>query len=272
MAKIVAYREIPLDSLRIGQANARTHDVGKEIEELAESIRVHGQLHPILVCEAREPDKWEILAGQRRFLAHRHLKKETISAAVLDGRVDSYEAKAISVIENLSRLPLTGWVFKNAIGHLYDKYGSVKEVAEATGISQAKIRLYVKSRRLIPELKRMLDEIDINVALDAQDAAAADDGQPDPDVAVKLAREMTPMTNVQRRKLTKARMESPEKPIDDVIEEAKTGAKVVQVVATVTQATHSAIRRYAREEKTNQDEAVVALIEEALTGHGLLEQ
>ena len=57
-----------------------------------------------------------------------------------------------------------------------------------------------------------------------------------------------------------------------MIEEAKTGSKVVQIVATVTQSTHAAVRRFAKEEGTNQDEATVALIEEALAGRGLLEE
>lgn len=274
MAKIVDYKDIPLDSLTIGQAQVRTQDPGKEIEELAESIEVQGLLQPIVVCEAREAGKWEILTGQRRFLAHKMLNRETISAAVLDSRVDAGEAKAISITENLIRRQLSGKELKDGILYLYKMYGSVKDVVEATGISQTKIRNYVKYPRLVPELKKLVDdnEIDINAAVRAQDAAAADDGQPDPGVAVKLAREMTPMTNVQRRKLAEKRRENPEKPIDDVIEESKTGAKVVQIVATVTQATHSAIQRYAIEEGTNQDEATVALIEEALTGHGLLEQ
>ena len=49
------------------------------------------------------------------------------------------------------------------------------------------------------------------------------------------------------------------------------GARVTQVVATVTQDTHRALKRFASDEGTSQDEAAVALIEEALTGRGLLE-
>ena len=274
MAKIVDYKDMPLDSLTIGQAQVRTQDPGKDIEELAESIEVQGLLQPIIVCEAREPGKWEILTGQRRFLAHKMLKRETIAAAVLDSRVDAGEAKAISITENLIRRQLSGKELKDGIMYLYKMYGSVKDVAEATGISRAKISNYVKYPRLIPELKKLVDdnEIDINAAVKAQDAAADEDGQPDSDVAVKLPQEMTPMTDVQRKKLAKTLKENPEKLIDDVIEESKTGAKVVQIIATVTQATHNAIQRYASEEGTNQDEAAVALIEEALSGHGLLEQ
>ena len=273
MAKIVDYRDIPLGDLVIGKAQVRVQDPGKEIDELAISIEKQGLLQPILVCQSREPGKWEILTGQRRFLAHKKLNKDVIAAAVVDERVDEAEAKAISITENLIRRQLSGKELKDGILYLYKMYGSVRDVVEATGISQEKVRNYVKYPRLVDELKKMVDgnEIDINVAVRAQDAAVDDDwGEPDPEVAVKLARTMSPMTNVQRKKLTEKRRENPEKPIDDVIEEAKTGGKVVQIIATVTQETHRAIQEFAREEGSNQDDAAVMLIEEALAGRGLL--
>ena len=69
MAKISHYEEIPLDSLIIGQGQVRTHSVGAEIDELAASIETQGLLQPIVVCKANNPERWEILVGQRRFLA-----------------------------------------------------------------------------------------------------------------------------------------------------------------------------------------------------------
>ena len=75
MAKIVEYRDVPLDELVIGKGQVRTQNPGAEIEDLAKSIEVQGLLQPILVCPARESGKWEILTGQRRFLAHKTLEK-----------------------------------------------------------------------------------------------------------------------------------------------------------------------------------------------------
>lgn len=272
MAKIVEYRDLSLDDLVIGKGQVRVQDPGKEIDDLAVSIHKQGLLQPIVVCESRQPGKWEILTGQRRFLAHKALNRSTISAAVLDERVDEAQAKAISITENLIRRQLSARELKDGVLYLYNIYGSAKDVAEATGISAAKVRNYVKYPRLMDELKRMVDdgEVDINVAVKAQDAATDDDEEPDPEVAVKLAREMKPMTGVQRKRLAEKRRENPGKSVDDVIEEAKTGAKVVQIIATVTQETHLAIQGFAREEGTNQDDATVALIEEALVGRGLL--
>ena len=273
MAKIVEYRDIPLDDLTIDKGQVRM-DPGKEIEDLARSIEAQGLLQPIVVCEAREKGKWEILAGQRRFLAHKHLKKDVISAAILDERVGEAQAKAISITENLIRRKLSGKDLKDGILYLYNIYGSVRDVIETTGLPPEKVRDNLKYPRLTPELKKMVDEgeVDVNAAVKAQDASNDDDGNPDPEIAIKLAREMREMSGAQRNKFTGEIKKDPNKPVEDAIESAKAGSKVTQIIATVTQDTHTALQRFAKEEGTNQNEAAAVLIEEALIGHGFLEE
>ena len=274
MVKIVEYLDIPLDNLVIGKGQAGTQNLSKGIEELAESIEAQGLLQPIIVCAAREQGKWEILAGQRRFLAHKHLRRSAISAAVLDERVDEGKAKAISVTENLLRRQLSGKELTDAITYLYNFYGSIRAVVETTGLKRSKVQDYVKYPRLLPELRQMVDDgtVNINAAVKAQDASNNEDGDPDPEIAITLAREMQPMSGVQRNKVMEERKENPERSVDEVIERAKAGSKVVQIVATVTKVTHEALRQFAKEEGSNQDEAAAVLIEEALVGRGLLEE
>lgn len=275
MAKIVDYRDIPLDDLVIGKGQARTQDVGKDIEDLAKSIEVQGLLQPIVVCAAaREQDKWEILTGQRRFLAHKMLGRESIPAAVLDKRVKEEEAKAISITENLIRRKLSGKELIDGVTYLYRIYGTAKNVADITGLPYQEVLNYVKYPRLSPKLKEMVDagQVDVKVALKAQDAATEGHGELDQEIAIKLAQEMEQMTGVQRKKIVQERKEHPNKSVDDVIEHAKTGSRVIQVVATVTEDTHTAIQQFAKEEDINQDEAAATLIEEALIGRGLLEE
>lgn len=273
MAKIIEYRDIPLDSLIVGKGQVRTKDIGQGLDELAQSIKIQGLLQPIVVCEAQESEKWEILTGQRRFLACKQLNKTSIPAAILDERVEEAEAKVISITENLIRRQLSGKELIDGITFLYNKYGSnAKHVADATGLSYPLVLQYVKYPRLIPELKEMVDDghIDVKLALKAQDSAS-NDGIPDPDVAVTLAKEMDEMTGFQQKRVVEERKKNPDKPVEDVIEEAKTGSKVVRITLEVTQDTHNAIKQFAREEGANQDDATVALIEEALTGRGLLQ-
>lgn len=273
MAKIVEYREIPLEDLVIGKGQVRTVDPGKDVDKLAASIEKQGLLQPIVVCESTQAGKWEILTGQRRFLAHRMLKRDTIPAAVLDEKVDPAEAKAISITENLIRRNLSGTELIDGITFLYHKYGSAKAVHEATGIPYHDVRQYVKFPRLMKPLQEMVEEgeIDIRVALKAQDAAEVGDETPNEADAVKLAREMKTMSDPQRKKLVRERKDSPETTVDDAIEQARTGSKITQVIVTLTGDAHAALQRYAHEQETTQDEAAASIIEEALVTRGLLE-
>ena len=86
--------------------------------------------------------------------------------------------------------------------------------------------------------------------------------------ALELAEEMRPMTGVQQKRFVE---EIKDKPINEAIEDAKSGSKVIQVIATITLSTHAALRKFADDKDLKQDEAVVALIEKALTDEGLLE-
>ena len=272
MSKITDYRKIALNDLIIGKGQARVQNVGAGIEDLADSIKVQGLLQPIIVCEALQEGKWEILSGQRRFLAHKMLKMENITAAILDERVEEAEAKAISITENLIRRKLSGKELIDGITYLYRIYGTAKAVADTTGIPYNDVLHYVKYPRLVPEMKEMVDEgkVDVKVALKAQDAAIEDGETLNLETAIVLAEEMEKMTGVQRKKLIKDRKENPAKPIINVIEDSKTGSKVTQIQVTVTQDTHNALQKFAKEEETTQDDAAAALIEEALIGRGFL--
>ncbi len=273
MAKIIEYREIPLGDLVIGKGQVRTREPGKDVEQLAESIDKQGLLQPIVVCEATQAGKWEILTGQRRFLAHKILKRDTITAAILDERVDEAEAKAISITENLMRRNLAGTELIDGITFLYNRYGSAKAVHEATGIPYEDVRHYVKYPRLMTPLRKMVDdgEVDIKVAVKAQDAVEVGDDAPNAADAVKLAKEMTSMSDAQRKKLVKERKDSPETPVDDSIEQARTGSKITQVIVTLTGDAHAALQKYAKDQDTSQDEAAAGIIEEALISRGFLE-
>ena len=272
MAKIVEYKDLPLDELVIGKAQARTSPSMVDVDELATSIEKLGLLQPIVVCRSLEAGRWEILTGQRRFLAHKRLGREFIAAAVLDERVPDAEAKAISITENLVRRKLSGRELVDGITHLYNHYGSQKLVVEATGLSAETVRSHVKYQRLKPELKKVVDDgaVDVKVALKAQDAATGADGETNVEDALKFAQAMQKMPSVQRTKLAREREESPETDTDELIERAKSADKVIQVIATVTLGVHGALRRVSVEEGVNQDEAAALLLEEALAERGLL--
>ena len=273
MASIVGFEQISLGDLTIGLGQVRTRDVSKEVDELADSIAQVGLLEPIVVCPTEEEGKYEIITGQRRFLAHQELEKDTIWAALLSERVDEMTAKILSVTENLVRRDLHSSDLIDVCTYLYKRYGSVKAVCDETGLSYNKVSEYVKYDQLIPKLKEMVDDGDVKLdtALRAQRAAQAS-GRADPEEATQFAMEMEPMSGAQRSAIVKARESDPDRSADDILEEAKAGGRLTQTVVTLTTEVHRALRQYAGSQGTNVDDAAGMLIREALYSNNLLDE
>ncbi len=269
MAKVKEFLEIPLGDLEIGRGQARTRQVSVGIAELADSIKQVGLLEPIVVCEGTQSGKYEILTGQRRFLAHLELGRDTIWAAVLDSRVDEITAKVISITENLVRRDLNRLDLIDACTFLFRRYGSARAVADETGLPYQAVLNYVKYDRLRPEVRELFDrgEVELATALRAQDAAEARGGDV-ASTAVVLAKEMNPMTHAQQRKLAAGVKEAPEKPLDETIEDAKSGARITQLVVSILPELRQRLQQFSQDEGTSQDEAAVTLIEEGLERKG----
>src|ERR1051326_8014398 len=119
--------ELPLDQLDIGTAQVRT-DLNSGIDDLATSIRKQGLLQPIVVAKSTK-GRYEIVAGQRRFLAHQKLGFKTIRAIVLDTAPADDDTKvALSLTENLVRRDNSQKELIDACTKLFKRYGSVKMV------------------------------------------------------------------------------------------------------------------------------------------------
>ena len=73
------------------------------LKELSDSIKEHGVIQPILVRKVG--DKYELIAGERRFRASELAGKETIPAIVTV--MDDKEAAKVALIENLQRKDLS---------------------------------------------------------------------------------------------------------------------------------------------------------------------
>ncbi len=73
------------------------------LKELSQSIKEHGVIQPIIVRKVG--DKYEIIAGERRFRASQLAGKTTIPALVRD--IDDKEAAKVALLENLQRSNLT---------------------------------------------------------------------------------------------------------------------------------------------------------------------
>lgn len=268
--RITDYKELPLDELEIGLDQARTRNVDRNIDDLARSIKMVGLLEPIVVAPL-ETGRYEIITGQRRFLACQRLGYDTIRAGILESRPPGNFAKAISLTENMVREDMATKDYIDACTLLYRQYGSIKAVSEELGLPMSKVGQYVKYEQLIPALKEEVQQgLDMNVALRAQKAAMDDDGVVVEDTAIALAEEMKALSNVQRKQLEKLASQQPGAPVEEIIEAGRRQPKVKQIVLTVSEELSQALDVYAEDEETSRDEAVVSLIETTLTDRGYI--
>jgi len=76
---------------------------GEKISELAQSIREHGVIQPIVVRKYN--DLYEIIAGERRYRAAKSINLEKIPAIVRD--YDDKQSASIAIVENIQREDLT---------------------------------------------------------------------------------------------------------------------------------------------------------------------
>jgi ParB family chromosome partitioning protein len=278
--EVLALKRVPLKDLVIGKGQVRKTQVSKDISELADSIRVVGQLQPIVICEsAVQPGKFEILTGQRRFLACKELGKDDIWAMILDRPIPEDEAKVISFAENLIKRDPNKADYTDMCNYLYKLYGDVKIIAEKTGLPASKVREYLKYVSLIPELKAMVDKgygaggVDQETALRVQKALEKT-GEVDPKIAVALAQKMKGMIPAQQQ-IVVDQVEvggvTTTEEAEEITENAKKGKKTFELRVKLAESQNKALNKYAQREGMKREDAAQSLITEALDEMGLLE-
>ncbi len=127
----------------------------ERLEALAESIKEHGVVQPIIVRS--NGARYIIIAGERRWRASKLAGLKTIPVIVKD--ISSREVMEIALIENLQREDLNPIEEAEAYQKLIEEYGlTQEEVSKVVGKSRAAIANSVRLLNLSGEIKEMLSD------------------------------------------------------------------------------------------------------------------
>lgn len=119
------------------------------LSELAESIKIHGVIQPIVVCKTA--NKYMIIAGERRFRASKLAGLKTIPAIVK--HFSEKQIKEVSLIENLQREDLNPIETAEAMKQLMDEFNlTQEELAERLGKSRSSVANTLRLLSLAPEV------------------------------------------------------------------------------------------------------------------------
>ena len=154
-------KHVPIDLIQRGKYQPRTGMHEEALQELANSIKVQGVMQPIII-RPTSSDKYEIIAGERRWRACQIVGLDTIPAIIKP--VGDEAAIAMSLIENIQRENLNPIEEAMALKRLQDEFElTQQEVADAVGKSRTSVTNLIRLIGLSIDVRRMLEHGDLEM-------------------------------------------------------------------------------------------------------------
>ncbi|WP_278420114.1 ParB/RepB/Spo0J family partition protein [Stutzerimonas kunmingensis] len=154
-------QHLPLDLIQRGKYQPRRDMNPQALEELAQSIKNHGVMQPIVVRPV-SGGRFEIIAGERRWRASQQAGLEKVPALVRE--VPDEAAIAMALIENIQREDLNPIEEAVALQRLQQEFQlTQQQVADAVGKSRVSISNLLRLIALPEEIKTLLSHGDLEM-------------------------------------------------------------------------------------------------------------
>lgn len=176
IAKAVIVTSIPLDELIADKHQVRRQFDDDALQQLADSIREHGVIQPIVVRppadgEPSQVRPYEIIAGERRYRAAR-IAGLTMIPAVIRADLVGQDISVLQILENLQREDLSLPETAAGVAKLVEKIGNA-EAAKQLGKSESWVSKHAGIVNLPDGIRTLVDDGKIESAEIALDLAKA---------------------------------------------------------------------------------------------------
>lgn len=146
-------RDIPIELIDNDPDQPRRSFDDKSLEELAQSIRTHGIMQPLILM--RTGDRYRIIAGERRYRAARLAELKLIPAIIRD--VDRQNALELALIENLQREDLNPMEQAAALNRLVEEHNLTQaQAAERVGMSRSTVANLIRLLNLPEDVAELV--------------------------------------------------------------------------------------------------------------------
>src|SRR5687768_5165914 len=188
--------EVDVESIVPGPMQPRTHFDEGNLEGLADSIRTHGVVQPLLV--RRQGERYELIAGERRWRAARLAGLSKVPVVVKD--VPDKDLLEIALIENIQRENLNPIEEAQAYRRLIENVGLTQEaLAARVGRDRSYVTNYLRLLRLPDDLQQLVKEGQLSTG-HARTLLALSH----PDLQRRLARQIIDNGRSEERRVGKA--------------------------------------------------------------------
>ena len=147
--------EINTSSIVANQYQPRTTFDEKRLKELADSIKKHGIIQPLLVRE--DGDKFELVAGERRLRAAKIAGIKRVPVVV--AKINDTQSLEIAILENVQREDLNPLEVSKGYQRLKEEFGYTQEqVAKSVGKPRSSVANSLRLLTLPPKIQTALEK------------------------------------------------------------------------------------------------------------------
>jgi ParB family transcriptional regulator, chromosome partitioning protein len=147
--------ELPVSQIVPNPLQPRKTFKDESLRELAESVRAHGVVQPLLVTRLGH-ERYQIIAGERRFRAAKLAGLERVPVVVKES-LERRHALEIALIENIQREDLNPIEEAQAYQELHDDFGMTQEeVSKRVGKERSTVANMIRLLRLPDKIKKLV--------------------------------------------------------------------------------------------------------------------
>ena len=197
--------EINIEDIVANEGQPRKNFDQEELKDLASSIKKYGIIQPLLL--KKKEDKYEIIAGERRFRAAGLAGLERVPAIVKD--ISDDESSRIAIIENIQRKDLNPVEEAMSYRHLLDSQDlTQKELADEIGKSRQYIGNTIRLLNLDPRVLKLLEEERISTS-HGKKLLSIKDGEKQYKEAMRIIKDSLPV-NENKKTVKRPRIQEKE--------------------------------------------------------------
>lgn len=147
--------DIPTANISVNPRQPRNKFPSQELNELAESIRQHGVIQPLIVTQSEKEGEFTLIAGERRLLAARLIDLVTVPAIIREA--SEQDLVELALVENVQREDLGPLETAEAFRQLSEDFNlSHEEIASRVGKNRVTVTNTLRLLKLPEDIKESL--------------------------------------------------------------------------------------------------------------------
>lgn len=261
--------EIKIEDIEVSDKNVRHSNPFKDLDELAASIEKHGLFQPVIILGQYGKLPYELIAGQRRFLAHEKILNKKTIKAVFVGNLTKNQAILRSLVENVQRVELNHADTAKAITELYIAFKKdEREVQKETGLSLRKVRDYIHiEERASKKMKNKLRKGTVTTA-DVKRALRASQGSTRKAEELLDLMEQYPLTKYQKNRVIQYGENNKKASAKKIIVEAMRPRVEQKIMISLPEEVRTALEKASKDFLMEAEEIVTEVLKTWLSDQG----